>query len=261
MWQKPFPNRACLPDYHHLPYNETPQKGREPDDWQPRVQLKKEHGAGTVVLSDAESIAALWDRFIVMAALVVDYLYHHNVIEFKKKKRAEERIKDRCAERRKRRATPMATIGQIRVKMEEKWKSCECQSRTNTLRGTNSIDQHVIRHWHLQKHAAERTDRQRARDAVHNVHVALQDQEDEDDDHDHDYEDDDYNSFDSEDENDNDVLESEGNGDSNNSILPVTGDRDVTKPHSYNTLMKSDKQKISNCSDPENVFYVKISFS
>lgn len=119
----------------------------------------------------------------------------------------------------------------------------------------------VIRHWHLQKHAAERTDRQRARDAVHNVHVALQDQEDEDEDDDHDHDDDDYNSFDSEDENDNDVLESEGNGDSNNSILPVTGDRDVTKPHSYNTLMKSDKQKISNCSDPENVFYVKISFS
>ena len=35
---KPFPDHSRLPEYHYLPYNNTPREGRTPDDWQPRVQ-------------------------------------------------------------------------------------------------------------------------------------------------------------------------------------------------------------------------------
>ena len=29
---KPFPNHSSLPEYHYLPYNETPREGRHPDN-------------------------------------------------------------------------------------------------------------------------------------------------------------------------------------------------------------------------------------
>ena len=65
------------------------KEDREPDDWQPRAQLKKKSEDGTLVLSDAELLKG--------AALVVDYLRHLEVIQFtvcKKKKRTEERAKE-----------------------------------------------------------------------------------------------------------------------------------------------------------------------
>ena len=91
---KPFPDHSCLPEYHYLPYNNTPREGRNPDDWQPRVQLKKERGSGRLVLSDSESVAAFSDKFIVKPKFVVEHLKHLEVVDFKKKKRAEERAKE-----------------------------------------------------------------------------------------------------------------------------------------------------------------------
>lgn len=91
---KPFPDHACLPQYHYLPYQQTSNEGRDPDDWQPRVQLKKAHASGSVVLSDPESVARFGDKFIVKPKFVVDYLQHLEVIEFKKKKRLAERARE-----------------------------------------------------------------------------------------------------------------------------------------------------------------------
>ena len=34
-------------------------------DWQPRVQLKKAHASGSVVLSDPESVTRIGDKFVV----------------------------------------------------------------------------------------------------------------------------------------------------------------------------------------------------
>ena len=45
-------------------------------------------------MSDPESVAAFSDKFIVKATFVVDYLKHLEVMEFKKKKRAEERARE-----------------------------------------------------------------------------------------------------------------------------------------------------------------------
>ena len=91
---QPFPDHSCLPEYHYVPYNNTPRECRNPDDWQPRKQLKKERGSGRLVLSDSESVAAFSDKFIVKPKFVVEHLKHLEVVDFKKKKRAEERAKE-----------------------------------------------------------------------------------------------------------------------------------------------------------------------
>ena len=45
-------------------------------------------------MTDPESLAAFSDKFIVKEKFVVDYLKHIEVMEFKKKKRAEERARE-----------------------------------------------------------------------------------------------------------------------------------------------------------------------
>ena len=56
--------------------------------------MKKERGSGRLVLSDSESVAAFSDKFIVKPKFVVEHLKHLEVVDFKKKKRAEERAKE-----------------------------------------------------------------------------------------------------------------------------------------------------------------------
>lgn len=82
---KPFLDHACLPKYHYLPYQQTPNGGRDPDDCQPRVQLKKTHASGSIVLSDSKSVARFGDKLIVKPKFVVDYIQHLEVMEFKKR--------------------------------------------------------------------------------------------------------------------------------------------------------------------------------
>ena len=91
---KPYPDHSCLPEYHYLPYQQTLNEGREVDDWQPRVQLKKQHASGAVALTDPESVAAFADKFIVKAKFVIDHLRHLEVMEFKRKKRMEEKARE-----------------------------------------------------------------------------------------------------------------------------------------------------------------------
>ena len=52
---------------------------------------KKEHGSGRVALSDSISVALFANKFIVKSKFVADYLQHLEVLEFKRKRRAEER--------------------------------------------------------------------------------------------------------------------------------------------------------------------------
>ena len=57
--------------------------------------MKKERSSGRLVLSDSESVAAFPDKLIVKPKIVVEYLTHLDVVDFKKKKkRAEERAKE-----------------------------------------------------------------------------------------------------------------------------------------------------------------------
>ena len=91
---KPYPDHSCLPEYHYLPYQQTLNEGREVDDWQPRVQLKNQHASGAVVLTDPESVAAFADKFIVKSKFVIDHLHRLEVMEFKRKKRMEEKARE-----------------------------------------------------------------------------------------------------------------------------------------------------------------------
>ena len=91
---KPVPGHSCLPEYHYLSYQKTPKEGRDPGDWQPRVQGKKEHGSGRLVLTDPTSVALFADKFIVKSKFVVDCLQHLEVLKFKRKNRAEEKAKE-----------------------------------------------------------------------------------------------------------------------------------------------------------------------
>ena len=56
--------------------------------------MKKERGSGRLVLSDSESIAAFCDKFIVKPKFGVEHLMHLDVVDFKNKKRGEERAKE-----------------------------------------------------------------------------------------------------------------------------------------------------------------------
>ena len=56
--------------------------------------MKKERGSGRLVLSDSESVAAFYDKFVVRPKFVIEYLTHLDVVDFKKKQRAEERAKE-----------------------------------------------------------------------------------------------------------------------------------------------------------------------
>ena len=56
--------------------------------------MKKERGSGRLVLSDSESVATFSDKFIGKPKLVVEHVKHLEVVDFKKKKRAEERAKE-----------------------------------------------------------------------------------------------------------------------------------------------------------------------
>ena len=206
---KPFPNDACLPKYHYLHYDETPKEDREPDDWQPRAQLKKKSEDGTLLLSDAESVAAFSDKFIVKVSLEVDYLRHLEVIQVKKKKRTEERAKEsREAKERSYEDYDWADLCENAAQMKklrvpELNKYLKQHSRHHHLENNKNEKIEVIqRHWHLQKEA-ESTDplRLRVRDAAHETFK--EDQEDEAND-----DCDSINSVDSEDENKNDVLAS-----------------------------------------------------
>ena len=64
---------------------------QSPDDWQTRIELRKAHRSSTIKLSDPESVSAFADKFIVQPRHTANYLQHLQVLEFKKKKRSEER--------------------------------------------------------------------------------------------------------------------------------------------------------------------------
>ena len=83
------------------------------------LQLKKERSSGRLVFSDSESVAAFSDKFIVKPKIVGEYLTHHDVVDFKKKKkkRAEERAKESLKAKEKKYEDYM--LGTIYAKIQQ----------------------------------------------------------------------------------------------------------------------------------------------
>ena len=92
--------------------------------------MKKERGSGRLVLSDSESVAAFSDKFIVKPKFVVGHLKHLEVVDFKNKKRAEERAKE--SQKAKEKNYEDYAWKDICGKIRQNYKSFECQSLTNT---------------------------------------------------------------------------------------------------------------------------------
>ena len=145
---KPFSNHSSLPRRVQLyvPYKElTPREGRDPDDWQHLVQLKKEHGSGRLVLTDPESVAAFSDRFIVKSKFVVDFIQDLEVMDFKKKtERTEERAKEsRKTRRTEERIKESRKTRRTEERIKESRKTRRTEVRVKESRKTRRTEERV----------------------------------------------------------------------------------------------------------------------
>ena len=98
---RPYPDYEQLPAFHYLPYNQTPNTGRLPDDYQPRAQLKIAIENKSVTIDNAESIHQFSQKYIVSEEHVKEYVEHVRLVQTMKAKRAalaDDRRKE-CIER------------------------------------------------------------------------------------------------------------------------------------------------------------------
>ena len=54
--RRPYPDYGKLPNFHDLSWSATPTNGREPDDFQPRAQIKRLFEESELVSGDSEAI-------------------------------------------------------------------------------------------------------------------------------------------------------------------------------------------------------------
>ena len=88
--RRPYPDYSKLPNFHSLSWTETPTFDREPDDFQPRAQIKRLFVRSILVSVDSESIREFSDKYIVPKKLVAEY-----VEQMRKEKMKEENRRDR----------------------------------------------------------------------------------------------------------------------------------------------------------------------
>lgn len=89
---RPYPNYDRLPDYHYLPIERTPTmidgNLREPDDFQPRAQLKKMFSSdGGISINDVDKISVFSKKYICDEKYVSEYINHLHELKFMKEKR------------------------------------------------------------------------------------------------------------------------------------------------------------------------------
>ena len=85
-----FPDYDKLPVYHYLPLSATSIDGREPDDFQPRAQMKRMFHKNKLDPGDDETIAEFSRSWIVPLKFMKDYVDHLAQIEMRKEKRRTE---------------------------------------------------------------------------------------------------------------------------------------------------------------------------
>ena len=93
--RRPYPDYGKLPDFHYLSWNATPTNGREPDDFQPRAQIKRLFEESELVSGDSEAIRRFSDKYIVPEKLVAEYVEHLAQIKMRKEKKKEETERER----------------------------------------------------------------------------------------------------------------------------------------------------------------------
>ena len=99
----PLPTRRSYPDYgklpifHYLSWSATPTNGREPDDFQPRAQIRRLFEESELVSGDSKAIKKFSDKYIVSEKLVAEHLdvEHLAQIKMHKEKKKEETERER----------------------------------------------------------------------------------------------------------------------------------------------------------------------
>ena len=94
---RPFPDTSS-PSHHYLLSEKTPTinadgSTREPDDFQPKAQLRKRFFNKEIKLRDSEEIEAFSKQYTVGVDLIEEYLQHLTNIELRKLKRKQEKEK------------------------------------------------------------------------------------------------------------------------------------------------------------------------
>ena len=93
--RRPHPDYGKLPNFHDLSWSATPTNGREPDDFQPRAQIKRLFEESGLLSGDSEAIRKFSDKYIVPEKLVAEYVEHLAQIKMRKEKRKEETERER----------------------------------------------------------------------------------------------------------------------------------------------------------------------
>ena len=68
-------------------WSANPTNGGEPDDFQPRAQIKRLFEESEVVSGDSEAIRKFSDKYIVPENLVAEYVEHLAQIKMRKEKK------------------------------------------------------------------------------------------------------------------------------------------------------------------------------
>ena len=74
--RRPYPDYGNLLNFHYLSWSATPTNGREPDDFQPRAQIKRLLEESELVSGDSEAIRKFSDKYIFPEKLVPEYVEH-----------------------------------------------------------------------------------------------------------------------------------------------------------------------------------------
>ena len=93
--RRSYPNYGKLPNFHYLSWSATPTDGREPDDFQPRAQIKRLFEESELVSGDSEAIRKFSDKYIFPEKLVAEYVEHLAQIKTCKEKKKEETERER----------------------------------------------------------------------------------------------------------------------------------------------------------------------
>ena len=83
---QPVPDYDKLPAYHYKSVFESSIENedgspRDPDDYMPRAQLRKDFAAGKRILANPEEIKAFAERYIVKEEYVIQYAQHLQELE------------------------------------------------------------------------------------------------------------------------------------------------------------------------------------
>ena len=84
---RPHPDYGKLPNFHYLSWSATPTNGQEPDDFQPRAQIKRLYEESKLVSGDSGAIRKFSDKYIVAKKLVAEYAEHLAQIKMRKEKK------------------------------------------------------------------------------------------------------------------------------------------------------------------------------